>query len=96
MTAFWDIIPCSLVEVDQCFRGAYSLHHQGSSPILSETSIHFDETPRCYISEGYICGLHTYRRENLTSHSARRECLALGSSGKTILSQREEKKIGSP
>jgi len=29
MTAFWDIVPCSLVEVDRCFRGAYWLHHQG-------------------------------------------------------------------
>jgi hypothetical protein len=29
MTAFWDIVPCSLVEVDRRFRGAYCLHHQG-------------------------------------------------------------------
>jgi hypothetical protein len=28
MTAFWDIVPCSLVEVDRRFRGAYCLHHQ--------------------------------------------------------------------
>jgi hypothetical protein len=26
---FWDVAPCSLVEIDQCFRGAYCLHHQG-------------------------------------------------------------------
>jgi hypothetical protein len=26
-TAFWDIAPCSLVEVDQHFRSAYCLHH---------------------------------------------------------------------
>jgi hypothetical protein len=29
MTVFWDIAPCSLVEVDRCFRGAYRLYHQG-------------------------------------------------------------------
>jgi hypothetical protein len=29
MTAFWDIAPCSLVEVDRRFRGANYLHHQG-------------------------------------------------------------------
>jgi hypothetical protein len=29
MTAFWDIAPCSLIEVDRHFRGAYCLHHQG-------------------------------------------------------------------
>jgi hypothetical protein len=29
MTAFWDISPCSLVEVHRLFRGAYCLHHEG-------------------------------------------------------------------
>jgi hypothetical protein len=28
-SAFWDIAPCSLVEVDQRFRGAYCLYNQG-------------------------------------------------------------------
>jgi hypothetical protein len=28
---FWDVKPCSHVEVDQRFRGAYCLHHQGNS-----------------------------------------------------------------
>jgi hypothetical protein len=27
----WDVVPCSLTEIDQCFRGAVHLHHQGSS-----------------------------------------------------------------
>jgi hypothetical protein len=26
---FWDVAPCSQVEVDRRFRGAYLLHHQG-------------------------------------------------------------------
>jgi hypothetical protein len=25
----WDVAPCSLVGVDQCFGDAYNLHHQG-------------------------------------------------------------------
>jgi hypothetical protein len=29
MTGFWDIAPCSLVEVDRCFRGAFCLSLQG-------------------------------------------------------------------
>jgi hypothetical protein len=29
MTALWDTELCSIKEVDRCFRGAYSLHHQG-------------------------------------------------------------------
>jgi hypothetical protein len=44
MTAFWDIEPRSLVEVDRRFRGAYCLHHQGD-----ETSIYFNETTWRYI-----------------------------------------------
>jgi hypothetical protein len=26
---FWDVAPCSHVEVNRRFRGAYCLHHQG-------------------------------------------------------------------
>jgi hypothetical protein len=29
-TVFWDIAPCSLVEIDRRFGGAYSLHHNGN------------------------------------------------------------------
>jgi hypothetical protein len=28
MTAFWDVVPWSLVEVDRRFRSAYCLHHR--------------------------------------------------------------------
>jgi hypothetical protein len=28
MSVFWDVAPCSLVDVYRRFRGAYSLHHQ--------------------------------------------------------------------
>jgi hypothetical protein len=26
---FWDVLPCSQVDVGQRFRGSYCLHHQG-------------------------------------------------------------------
>jgi hypothetical protein len=29
MTAFWNIAPCGLIEVDRHFRGAYCFQHQG-------------------------------------------------------------------
>jgi hypothetical protein len=29
MTVFWDVVPCSPVEIDRRFRGANCFHHQG-------------------------------------------------------------------
>jgi hypothetical protein len=29
MSVFWNIAPCSLVETDRRFRGAYCFHHHG-------------------------------------------------------------------
>jgi hypothetical protein len=29
MAVFCDVAPCSLLETDKRFRGAYCLHHQG-------------------------------------------------------------------
>jgi hypothetical protein len=33
MTVFWDVAPCSLVEIYRRFRGAYCLHHQGDHSV---------------------------------------------------------------
>jgi hypothetical protein len=50
MTDFWDIAPCSLVEVDQCFRGVYCiirLRHQSTSRLhgtISQKAIIFIRT----------------------------------------------------
>jgi hypothetical protein len=44
MGVFWDVVPCSLVEIDRLFRGAYCLHHQGDRAGTSETSVSLYET----------------------------------------------------
>jgi hypothetical protein len=41
MTAFWDVAPCSLVEVDRRFRGFISLM---KAVRASQTSVYFYET----------------------------------------------------
>jgi hypothetical protein len=40
ITVFSDVAPCSLVEVDRRFRGAYSFHNQGDQN-SSETSVSY-------------------------------------------------------
>jgi hypothetical protein len=40
MAVFWVVVPCSLVEVYQHFRGACCLHHQGDeAESTSETTL---------------------------------------------------------
>jgi hypothetical protein len=41
MTVLWDIVPCSLVDVDRRFRGAYSFHHQAHDAISKKGDIFF-------------------------------------------------------
>jgi hypothetical protein len=38
LTVSWNIALCSLVEVYQCFRGAYCLNHQGNESPLKRQS----------------------------------------------------------
>jgi hypothetical protein len=45
MAVLWDITPCSLVDVDRRFRGAYSLMLEGLSS--SETSVSIYQTAGC-------------------------------------------------
>jgi hypothetical protein len=63
-TAFSDIAPYSLLEVNRRFIGAYYLHHQNDH---SETSMYFYETIPHTIPG--VCHLHTRRREDLKCHS---------------------------
>jgi hypothetical protein len=46
MTVFWDVAPCSLVEIDRRFRGAMM-----EAVTTSETSVNFYQTTRHNIPE---------------------------------------------
>jgi hypothetical protein len=52
ITAFWNVTPCSLVEVGRRFRRTYCLYHQG----LIMKVVHTSETS-VYYSAG-ICSIH--------------------------------------
>jgi hypothetical protein len=71
MRAFWDVAPCSLVGVDQRFRGARTASIIRVIAVMiwaariSETSVYSNDTAWRYIPEG--SHLHTRRRENLKS-----------------------------
>jgi hypothetical protein len=64
LRVFWDIAPCSHVEVDRRFRGAYCLHHQWALMMetvhTSETSVNFNASTKRYIPED--SKLHMSRR----------------------------------
>jgi hypothetical protein len=64
---FWDVTPCSLVEVDQHFRGAYSLHLTLLMKTVHtpETLVNFYQTTWCNIPEDSL--LRTCHHENLKS-----------------------------
>jgi hypothetical protein len=72
ITAFWDIAPCSLVEVHRRFRGAYGLYHQVSDH-HPDDGVSISETP-IFLQQGYtvqylkVCRLRTRCHENLKSH----------------------------
>jgi hypothetical protein len=56
ITAFWDIVPHSLIEVDWRFRGAYCLHRQCDDGLWTSETLVYYETTWHYIPEG--CHLH--------------------------------------
>jgi hypothetical protein len=70
MAVFWDVAPCSLVEVCRRFRGTCCLHQQAikEAASTSETSVKFYQTTRHYKPEDSL--LHTRRRENFKSYIA--------------------------
>jgi hypothetical protein len=63
MTVFWDVAPCSPVEVYRRFR-AFALMMKAAR--TSETSANFYQTTSRNIPED--SHLHIRRRENLKSH----------------------------
>jgi hypothetical protein len=68
MAVFWIVVPCSVVEVYQRFRGPCCLHHQlmMEAAKTSETLVNFYQTTRhCNLEDSH---LHTHRHENLKSY----------------------------
>jgi hypothetical protein len=62
MTAFWDVAPCSILELDRRFRCAYCLYHQGDRrESTSDTSANFYETTRRNIPEDSHLQVEIYR-----------------------------------
>jgi hypothetical protein len=64
VTAVWDIVSCSLVEVDRRFRGAHCLRAIAlimEIVHISETSVYLYETTRRNIPEG----CHLFMRNGL-------------------------------
>jgi hypothetical protein len=61
MAVFWDFAPCSMVEIDQRFRGAYCLHHQGGVTVGKFLPDYMVQHP-----DG--SHFHIHHRENLKSH----------------------------
>jgi hypothetical protein len=64
MAGFWDVVPCSLVDINQHFIGAYCLHHDVISS--SETSVNTYQTT--WHNTPQDSHIHTHHRENLKSH----------------------------
>jgi hypothetical protein len=60
MAAYWDVAPCSLVDIDQHFRGAFFFLHQGDDSLFS-----IYQTAQCNIrKDSHLC---IYHFENLKS-----------------------------
>jgi hypothetical protein len=79
MMIFWDMAPCSLVELDQRFRGAYCLHYQGDdggSTRPSETSVYFYETTLRHVPKGCNLNNETVLSDSIVSNSGIRVLLS--------------------
>jgi hypothetical protein len=63
MAIFWDVAPCSFVETDRRFRGAYCIHYQGDSHLeIIRTPEYNGVVALCILEENssclkFICGL---------------------------------------
>jgi hypothetical protein len=64
MTVFWDVAPCSLVEMYRRIRDAYCLHHQGNElfSLYQTTRRNFPEDSHLHIHL-YLLGPKIYTNE---------------------------------
>jgi hypothetical protein len=47
ITAFWDMVPFSVIVLDWCFRGAYCLQMEAEAMLASQTPLHLYEATHC-------------------------------------------------
>jgi hypothetical protein len=58
MVVFWVVVPCSLVEINKFFRGAYCICHQGDDFILSSLLLEYARRADTLINtEARLCVL---------------------------------------
>jgi hypothetical protein len=69
MTVFFDVAPCSLVEVYRRFNGACCLQQMMEAAGTSDTSVNYYQATRRKIPED--SHLHSRRRQNLKSQISR-------------------------
>jgi hypothetical protein len=57
ITVFWDVEPCSMVEIDRRFRDAYCIYHlhwpDDGAVIASETSATFGTTLYNFLEDSH-------------------------------------------
>jgi hypothetical protein len=66
MTVFWDVAPCSLIQVYTDVSEVQGIVLMMEAAITSETSVNFYKTTRRNMPED--SHLHTLRHENVKSH----------------------------
>jgi hypothetical protein len=88
MTAFLDVAPCCLLEVDRRFRSACCLHLQHDDECTSLKRRSSSMTILGAVSQKVACRLHTRGRENLKSQEM--SAAASGRNKRTYLVLRKE------
>jgi hypothetical protein len=80
IVVFWDAEPCSLVDIDQCFRGTYCLHHhQCNIPEDSHLHTHCHENLKSHQVSGnyHKSDLLIFKRSIQIRHEDEAEMLVL-------------------
>jgi hypothetical protein len=60
MAVFWIVVPCSPVEVYQCFRGPFCFHHQGDDGGSRVVCININSNLLLFFNLGAHFGVFTY------------------------------------
>jgi hypothetical protein len=94
MTVFWDVAPCSLVEIEQRFRGTYCLSLHAIVLVMeavstSETSVSFYHTTRRNIPEdGHLHAITLMKEASLLKRRSVSTRIHGAASQKTVIFMR--------